>query len=123
MRHHTDTSPGFSAFRRLLAAGCAALVLALGAMAVNPALHALAHAEASACGHDHHHEPAPADSSADTHVCAVTLFGQGLTLVAAVTILRAAATAWSEFVPSAVAALVRSAPRSRHAPPCGPPLV
>jgi len=92
-------------------------------MAVNPALHALAHAEASACGHDHRHEPVPVDSSADNHVCAITLFGQGLTLVAAVTVLPVAETVWGDYVPSGAAEPLLSAPRSLHAPPCGPPLV
>jgi len=123
LRQHTDTAPRFSAFRRLLAAGCAALVLALGAIAVNPALHALAHAETAGCGHGHHHDPAPSDASADGHVCAITLFGQGLTLVTAVTILPTAETAWGTLVPSAVAEPLLTAPRFPHAPPCGPPLV
>ena len=73
------------AIRRLLAAGCAALVLMLGLMAANPVLHDLAHqnatADKSACAH-HDQGPAtpPADQANNDHVCAVTLFAQSLAL-------------------------------------------
>ena len=92
-------------------------------MALNPALHALVHAETTACGHDHRDESAPADSSADSHVCAITLFGQGLTLLAPVAIQPTAEAVWGEISFAAVKEPLLSAPRPLHAPPCGPPLV
>lgn len=101
-----------------------ALVLTLGAMAVNPALHAWVHDAQSGCGHHHHqHDSTPTQAADGDHVCAATLFAQGLTLVAPVTIPPAAAVVWSESFPVAVEESLLPAPRSRHAPPCGPPLV
>lgn len=126
MHRSNVTSPAFAALRRLVAAGCVALVLALGAMAVNPALHALAHATdvAAACGHgDHRHDPAPVDSTVEGHVCAITLFAHGLTLVAPVTIPPATVVVWTELALVSVEEPLLTAPRSLHAPPCGPPLV
>ncbi len=126
MHRSIVTSPAFAALRRLLAVGCVALVMALGAMVVNPALHALAHANetAAACGHgDHRHDPVPADSTADSHACAITLFAHGLTLVAPVSIPPATVVVWTELALVSVEEPLLTAARSLHAPPCGPPLV
>jgi hypothetical protein len=114
----------FDAFRRLFAAGCAALVLALGAMAANPALHALAHAGDAPCEQgDHRHESLPTDSAGVTHVCAVTLFAQGLALAAPISALPATPAIWHELIGTSVEEPLLTAPRLLHAPPCGPPLV
>jgi len=116
------------ALRRLLAAGCAGLVLMLGMMAVHPALHDLAHQNASAdkpaCAH-HDHGPAtpPADQAGNGHVCAVTLFAQGLALAAPVVVPDATPVAWHELNFSAVEEPLLTAPRCLHPPERGPPLV
>jgi len=118
------TSPALDALRHLLAAGCVALVLALGAMAANPALHALAHADAAACAHgDHGHASAPAGTAAADHVCAITLFAQGLALTAPISVPPAMPVVWHELIPASVEEPLLTVPRFLHAPPCGPPLV
>lgn len=92
-------------------------------MAVNPALHALAHAETSACGHDHHHDSAPADAATNGHVCAVTLFAHGLDLTIPVVAPVATPVAWHDLIFSAVEEQLLTAPRYLHQPERGPPLV
>lgn len=123
MSHRLPSLTALTTFRSLLAAVGVALVLLLGAMAVNPALHALAHVDPEPCGHGHRHESAPTPATNHDHVCAVTLFAQGLALTTPVTIQPAAVAVWGEFALSAVEEPLLTAPRSRHAPPCGPPLV
>ena len=69
--------PRFSdPFRRVLASGCAGLVLALTFFAASPAAHKWLHAAA----HDDHtcaKHPAPAPVDSD-HACAVVLFANGV---------------------------------------------
>ena len=124
MHRSSLIAPAFDPFRRLLAAVCVALVLALGAMAANPALHALAHADDAACDHgEHRHNPVPADTAGADHVCAITLFAQGLTLAASISVPPAAPAIWHELKSATVEEPLLTAPRFLHAPPCGPPLV
>lgn len=123
MSRRRPSLTALAAFRSLLAAVGVALVLVLGAMAANPALHALAHVAPAPCDQGHHHEPAPTPAANHDHGCAVTLFAQGLALTTPVTIPPAAVVVWGEFSLYAVEEPLLTAPRSRHAPPCGPPLV
>lgn len=124
MRRTRLTFPALDALRRLLAAGCVALVLALGAMAVNPALHALAHVNDAGCKHgDHGHDSVPTDAAAADHVCAITLFAQGLALTAPISVPPAMPVVWHELIPASVEEPLLTVPRFLHAPPCGPPLV
>ena len=58
--------------RRLVAAGCAGLILSLGILAASPAAHGALHAE----GDCHHH-------AGSDHACAVVLFASGVELPAA----------------------------------------
>ena len=115
------------ALRRLLAAGCAALVLLLGLMAVNPALHDLAHQSASAdkpaCAHqDHGPATPPADQTKGGHVCAVTLFAQGLALATPLVAPDTTPVAWHDLIFSAVEEPLLTAPRYLHQPERGPPV-
>jgi hypothetical protein len=80
---------------RLLAAGSATLVFALGLMAVSPALHAWAHSQPceSSSGHDTTPPPYTAD-----HDCAVVGFSHGLTLTVATVLPATVPTSWHEVV-------------------------
>jgi hypothetical protein len=62
--------------RRLVAAGCAALVLALTIFAASPAAHAALH-EGDHHHHHHHHDD---DGAAPEEACAVELFANGVAL-------------------------------------------
>ena len=127
MKIHARNSTVSDAFRRLLAAGCAALVLLLGLMAVNPVLHDLAHQAATAgrpaCAHqDHGHATPPADQTNGNHVCAVTLFARGLALATPVVAPDATPVAWHDLIFSAVEEPLLTAPRYLHQPERGPPV-
>lgn len=66
--------------RRLVAAGGAALVLALAIFAASPAAHAWLHvADHHDHGHAHHHDDAGGEDA-----CAIVLFANGLPLTAVV---------------------------------------
>jgi hypothetical protein len=115
------------ALRRLLATGCAVLVLLLGLMTVNPGLHDLAHQSAStdksACAHqDHGHATPPADQANNGHECAVTLFAQGLALATPVVAPDTTPVTWHELNFPAVEEPLLTAPRYLHHPEHGPPV-
>jgi hypothetical protein len=114
-----------SLLRRLLAAGGAALVFALGLMAVDPSLHALAHAHPHDSGHagcpHHHHADLPADDAKE-HTCAVVLFAQGVALTAAAAAPEIRAVVWHKFFPVAVGEIFLTAPRYLLQPERGPPV-
>jgi hypothetical protein len=94
-------------FRRLLAAGCAVLVFALGLFAVNPILHEQLH-------HNDH-------SSSDDG-CAVVLFANGLAMPLAVHALPPPPAEWRQ---QAVCGSIESffaSPRYLLQPERGPPV-
>jgi len=105
------------ACRRLLAAGCAALVLLLGVAASSPALHALAHTHAA----DHEHVPLQSADSADT--CAVVLFAQGIALTADTAVLTSHALLRHDLQLPATEEPLLVAARYLHQPERGPPAV
>lgn len=72
--------PTLEALRRLLAAGSAALVLALGLMSVSPALHQRVHATPCADAADHDASAQSDQPFATDHGCAVIAFAHGLTV-------------------------------------------
>lgn len=80
MFHRQST---FDALRRLLAAGSAALVLALGLMSVSPALHQWVHAVPCAEDADHGASAQSDQPLATDHGCAVIAFAHGLTVASA----------------------------------------
>lgn len=94
-------------FRRVVAAGCAALVLSLAILAACPDLHHFLHGEKDACG--------DGDDG-----CAVVLFAHGLTETAAAILVVVALRLLAERVSIPVGFLVL-APRFQLPPGCGPP--
>jgi|UniRef100_UPI00404B06FE hypothetical protein len=101
---------------RLLAAGSAVLVFALGLMAVSPTLHGWAHHSSEKSGA--HSQPLAAD-----HECAVVEFAHGLTLSVNLVAPDTVPTTWHELT-FAVATEPRLA-TTRYVRPPGraPPLV
>jgi len=93
---------------RLLAAGCAALILLLTVLAASPDLH-----------QRFHHESQPDRDDA----CAVVLFSLGLTSAAAATTLVVVARCLAEKVAATPAGLDLAAPRFQLPPGCGPPAI
>jgi hypothetical protein len=98
--------------RRIMAAGCAALVLALTVFAASPAAHTWLH-----CHNDDH-----AEHPSGTETCVVALFANGvvlelgrLGLIAPVEIVRAIA-------PTTAAEIFLVSPRYLRQPERGPPL-
>jgi len=69
-----------NALHRLLAAGAAALVLALGLMSVSPALHEWVHAETCEHSCDSTSEQTDHQPLSSEHDCAVVWFANGLTV-------------------------------------------
>jgi hypothetical protein len=94
-------------FRRLLAAGCAALVFALGLFAVSPVLHEQLH-------HNDH-------SSVDDG-CAIVLFANGLALSLAVNALPPPPAEWCAQPVSGSTEFVFAAPPYLLQPERGPPI-
>jgi hypothetical protein len=93
-------------FFRLVAAGCAALVLALTVLAVCPSLHAWLHGEKQL------------DPDDD---CAIVLFAQGLTpALAAIVALVVALRVLGETLPEAPSLFLAARP-FQFPPGCGPP--
>ncbi len=106
MRARRRTSDDLSAFRRLIAGACVALVLALTALAASPALHAWLHGEKAL------------DADDD---CAVVLFANGVTpagcAVAAVLVFL---RLWRDRTVEAPVLILAEA-RFRRPLSCGPP--
>ena len=99
--------PGVSSFRRILAAGCVALVLALGVFAVSPALHEQLHRS----------DPTAVDDG-----CAVALFATGVVLLLAIFARPPVAMAWQELPRVVRREIRRDSPRYLLQPERGPPL-
>ena len=110
--------------------GGALLVFGLGLMAVNPALHDLAHGHAheaapTGCGCSRHHGvDQAADDPADAeHSCAVVLFAQGITFAVETIAPATRPAVWHDTVFTAVEETLLTAPRYLHQPGRGPPVV
>jgi hypothetical protein len=116
--------PFVETLRRLVAAGALALVVLLNALAVSPEAHAWIHAHEHAhdVQHPHTHTcadaPPPIDDEA--HVCAITLFAQGVTLALAAPIVAAPPASWIEFCPPPPPAPFLTTPRYLRQPERGP---
>ena len=93
--------------RRLAAAGCIALVFALGVFAASPSLHALLHQ----CG-----------QSLDDDGCAVVLFANGVSAPLAMIAVPPAPAEWQEWSFSGSTNRFRDSARYRLPPGRGPPL-
>ncbi|HVS53637.1 MAG TPA: hypothetical protein VHD62_14880 [Opitutaceae bacterium] len=99
--------PTADLLRRLVAAGCAALILALTVFAASPAAHDWLHAKDGAHGDDH---------------CAVVLFASGVSLpLGAIAALPPTATIRAAAVPAAEEIYLAS-PRYLRQPERGPPV-
>jgi hypothetical protein len=94
--------------RRLLAAGGAALVLALTVFAASPELHGLLHTD---------------DGASHEEACAVTLFASGVSVPLTTIAVVAPEAAWPEPAPAAAEEIFVSSPRYLRQPERGPPVV
>jgi hypothetical protein len=94
-------------FRRVFAAGCAALVFALGVFAASPVLHEQLH----------HNAQTPSDDG-----CAVALFAGGVSVPLAVTVLPAPPAEWHEQTCASSTEIFLDAPRYLLQPERGPPV-
>ena len=94
--------------RRLLALGCAGLVLALSVFAASPAAHELLH--------DDDHDTAAAD-----HTCAVVMFAGGVGLPVGPVAVVPPTTIAEGISPVTAADVFLLAPRYLHQPERGPP--
>jgi hypothetical protein len=99
-----ETAPPLA--HRLLATGCAAIVLLLAVLAVSPALHAWLHGHAN---------PDTSDR------CAVVLFAGGVTLAAAAIAIAAPRAAWRERPAAPVRDILLVSSRYLRQPERGPP--
>ena len=100
-------APFADAFRRLLAAGAAALVLTLIVLAASPEAHEHVH-------HDCHHD--------EEHTCAVVLFAQGLWTSLDIVAATTPEIAWAQLIPLYRPPQPRPTPTQPQPPPCGPPI-
>ena len=93
--------------RRLMAAGCIALVFALGLFAVSPSLHALLHQH---------------DQSSAEDGCAVVLFASGVSAPAAPIAVPPVSVEWQEQSFADAARQYVDSPRYLLLPGRGPPV-
>lgn len=103
-RRHADF------FRRFLAGGAAALVLALGMFAASPVLHDWLHG-------------ADADAAANDHGCAVVLFASGVSVPLGTIAIAPPSAEWREWVRPVAREIFLASPRYLRQPERGPPLV
>ncbi len=111
MRRHLAPA-GF--FHRLVAAGSAALVLALALFAASPELHDSLHRDRCKA---HAHDPA-----AEGDRCAVVLFASGVEPAPAPLEIAAPAAAWRPAAPAAAEEIFLTTPRYLRQPERGPPM-
>ena len=107
---------------RLVALGCVMMVGLLSLAAVSPEIHAaLHHQDQGACEHEGHREHS-GNQVATGHICAVTLFNQGMECgFAPVLVLDVPELLITEMI--ALADQVARAARAAQLPPgCGPPV-
>lgn len=105
--------------RRVLALGCAGLVLALTVFAASPAAHEWLHVDAkhSNCGHAHKSTPV----TAETHDCAVVLFASGVSLPVGPVAVIPPLEAVQSVSPVTAAEVFLVSPRYLRRPERGPP--
>jgi len=104
---HQRHSPRADCFRRLLAAGCAALIFALGLFAASPALH----------GQLHH-----AATSSTNDDCAIVLFANGVSVPLTVIALPPPPPEWCEQIQFSSTEVCLDSPRYLLQPERGPPV-
>jgi hypothetical protein len=92
--------------RRLLAAGSAALVLALSVFAASPVAHDSLHDHGVQRGDD---------------TCAVVLFASGVALPLDVPAVVPPSSEWQPAIPAVAAEILLTSPRYLHHPERGPP--
>ena len=92
---------------RAMAAGCAALVFALGLLAASPHFHEQLH---------HHSDPSLDDG------CAIVLFANGVAVPVSVTALPPTATGWLESPRANSTEILLDSPRYLFQPERGPPV-
>lgn len=102
-----SVSPGI--VRRLLAGGCAALVLALTIFAASPSAHALLH--------DDEHQHAVVEDA-----CAVVMFASGVSLPVAPASITPPTVVVNSFSPVRAAEVLLVSPRYLRQPERGPPV-
>ena len=100
--------------RRLLALGCAGLVLALSIFAASPVAHDWLHDD----GHRHCDEP----SSSAEHTCAVVMFASGVSLAVGPFALTPPTDVPQGVSPVTAADVFLVSPRYLRQPERGPPL-
>ena len=103
------TSPA-ERLRRVLAAGCAALVLALTVFAASPVAHSWLHLDA-----DSH-------ATTDTDTCAVTLFASGVALPVGPIAVTPPVAVPHTILPATAAEVFLISPRYLRQPERGPPV-
>jgi hypothetical protein len=104
---------------RMLAAGGAALVLALSILAASPQAHAWLHS-ADHHGHAHHHPHH--DDAGSEDACAVVLFAAGVALPAALLVPMPPAALAAGTPRLAATEILLVSPRYRLQPERGPPV-
>ena len=112
-RTHTTTDLP----RRILAAGCAALVLALTVFAASPVAHDWLHGHPQTCKHAHSAPDPRADDG-----CAVVLFAGGVSLPLDPIAIVEPAVASGGVSPVTAADVFLVSPRYLRQPERGPPL-
>lgn len=120
----TATTPTFGPdwLRRSLAAGGAALVLALTVFAASPAAHEWMHARTSTCsGHSHGHEHGPAKTGDEDAGCAVVLFASGVDLPVEPAAALPPRLRAEDVTPVTAAEVLLISPRYLRQPERGPP--
>ncbi|MFI5355718.1 MAG: hypothetical protein ACHQ4G_00135 [Opitutales bacterium] len=108
--------------RRLLATGCAALILLLGLMAASPTLHAWVHHHAETAGPEdapNSKHPAPAEAE---HGCVVVWFAHGVSLALDTAVLAALPATWHQRCAPVTDELLLTTPRYWLQPERGPPV-
>jgi hypothetical protein len=110
-------------FRRLLAAGCVGLVLALTAVAASPAAHEWLHQveQEHTCQHHPAGAKSPAPHTAD-HDCAIVLFANGVDLCVGPFALTPPVALVASVSPVTAATPDLVAPRYLRQPERGPPV-
>ena len=111
--------PSLPLLRRLLATGCAALILTLGLMSVCPAFHAWVHHSAVSANAGHTH-----DSSSPLkgeHECVVVWFAHGVSLALNTAVVAAVPLVWRRAPAPILDELLLSTPYYWLRPERGPP--
>jgi hypothetical protein len=101
--------------RRMVALGCAAMVLALTIFAASPEAHGLLHQDDSCTGHQH-------GAAESDHTCAVVLFASGVSLPVGPLFVTPPTNVPAGISPVTAAEVFLVSPRYLRQPERGPPL-